>query len=138
MRLMRTVPTFLAGLVLAGAGASVAFAAPSFTVPTNCGFDLQQNGLSRYVDPAQVPNGVWFTSNATKKCTISSDRQIILLTCTSKIPSWSGGTQSKKNVACVIKGDQCGVPGTFQTTQATLSVASDGLAQLSCNLQRNR
>ena len=138
MTLMRASSSLLLGLALVGAVASDVYA-QSVTVSTNCAFDLQQNGFGNFVNPALVPNGIWLTSNATKKCTNSAARQTILLTCTSKIPSWTGGTKSKNNVRCVVKGDDCGVVpgGPFITTKSTLSVSSAGLAQLQCNLNRN-
>ena len=138
MRLMRTDVILIASLVLVGVLATGASAAPSFEVPTECEIDLEQNTLynSNNLDLDAVPGGSVFTS-AIKKCTVSADRQVILLTCKTKIPTWKGGNQSRKNVFCEIDGTQCGVPQRFTIQKATLSVASDGTARLSCNLSRN-
>jgi hypothetical protein len=138
MRRVWTGTMLVVGATLTSATYTVAWG-QSVTLPTDCEIDLAQNGFAQFVSSAVIPSGSVFTTNATKKCTNSADRQVILLSCNTKIPTWSGGSRSKKNVICKINATECGVEpgGVFTIAKATLSIASDGKAQLTCNLSRN-
>ena len=87
MRSLHGSLTVVACLLLTTGTVKTAWA-QSQEFPTECEFDLEQNNLLQFMDASEASNGSVFTSNATKKCTNSASRQIILLECKTRLLTW--------------------------------------------------
>ena len=120
------------GLTAAGREADAAID----RVETFCEIDLAQNNLAQYVQPSELSEGSVFTSDAFKTCIPINPKELFVLTCKTRLQTWSGKLKIRTGVVCEIDGEACGRAQRFTTRASVLTVRSNGDATLRCAVLR--
>jgi hypothetical protein len=112
-----------------------------------CQIDLvdDNNAYNFNVAPyvsSEVANGVVYTLASEKLCTNSETSENIKITCSAKIPNWTGPAVTQQNVTCAVGGAACGILGPggdpgqpLPAINNKLAIDAAGNAVLTCQVK---